>query len=298
MTKKRMKGYTVPLGWGKTEDERTWGRAAQVVAAQMRDGTVRGQHKDLIQGGGNVNDVGNWPRQFEPEMAMSCRGCAPQDHLVIAKDEEKKGPRASKEKVTCEKCKHVYPSRDKYDRHIESAKACVQKEKAMQGNPCYKECAKQDLLGKKKARVAQEPEPAPKKGEKKTKKPEEKKPVERRPCTGLHESLDHVLNKCEKMKGLFGDTFGWTFKQKVDKMVKIRDHFKLEREEAHKAKRRNATSKVVFSLPQTGPLLDPASGAAANAATAGSRPTPAPDAPDDPADPAGHASSDLYRQPP
>jgi len=52
MTKKRMEGYAVPLGWGKTDDEKTWGRAAQVVAAQMRDcipSTLSVRHKKQKQ---------------------------------------------------------------------------------------------------------------------------------------------------------------------------------------------------------------------------------------------------------
>ena len=242
MTKKRMEGYAVPKGWGKTDDEKTWGRAAQVVAAQMRDCAERGQHKELIPGGGNVNGVGNWPRQFEPAMSVACRGCAPQDHVVIKKEDEQKGPRSSRDKVTCDKCKHPYPSLSHYNRHVESAKKCVEKGKAMQGNANYKECAGQPLLSIKNGKVSSSTE----KGEKKPEEKKEKKVVERRPCTGERESLDHVLNKCGKMKELFGDTFGCTFKQKVDKIINIRDYFKAEREEAQKKNKRRAATFPPF----------------------------------------------------
>jgi len=212
----RMANHEVAKNDRKTEEEDTWGREEQVVAAQIRDLSVRGNHVGLIEGGGNVSSSDGSSRVFDGAMPLSCRLCALRDHVEVKKLCIKVAPRSSKDSVKCEKCGHIYATVSKYNRHLG------------QKADKFKECRKQSPIYIKE-------------GKGKVKGKAGKVVVERRPHTGELESLDHVVNKCLVVQKEFGPKlYIGTLKQKVDKIVKIRIHLdgvKKEKEMAHK--RRN-----------------------------------------------------------
>ncbi len=104
-----LKDLTVDPGDAKSAEEGLWPRELQVLAAQLRAKKVR--------------LVGEWPRVFNPRMALSCRFCAPADHAGGQQEEQlysqqQEVVRYNRDKVTCPVCLHQCSTVEKYNKHL------------------------------------------------------------------------------------------------------------------------------------------------------------------------------------
>jgi Reverse transcriptase (RNA-dependent DNA polymerase)/Endonuclease-reverse transcriptase len=196
MTAKRLQGHRVPENMKKRKEEAYWSREEQVTASQLRAKQVR--------------IVGEWPRRFDKEMALSCRFCTPEDHVTVAAEEAAAGPRSSKEKVMCTTCNHEYSNAGKFNDHL----------KTLRGETCSKEQTPIFI----KARKPKNKPP--------TDEPVEKKIVERRPSTGPEETLEHVLS-CKEVEKAWGKNNG-TLREMVKVLVNMKHFFDEKREEQSK----------------------------------------------------------------
>lgn len=86
--------------------EDNWTRYQQVIASQIRAGAV--------------SFIGHWPRRFNKKMAISCRFCAHQDHMVQSALGSPQPIRNSKQSVTCTTCGHTYADLCKFNRHLDN----------------------------------------------------------------------------------------------------------------------------------------------------------------------------------
>ena len=203
MTKASMAGMKTEKGFKRTKEELLWTREEQVIAAQLRDADTRHFDKGpVIDKGGNVRIIGEWPRQLDKEMAASCRFCTPLDHAPKNKEKEANpASRSSKDHVTCSTCKHEYTTRFKFNEH---------------------------LNGKTKTKCKAEQKPIPLLKAQKA-EPVQQKDIVRRPCRGPPETLAHVLDVCKVANEKWGKHNG-TLKSKVDKLVQIKKHLDALRE--------------------------------------------------------------------
>ena len=203
MTKASMAGMKTEKGFKRTKEELLWAREEQVIAAQLRDVDTRHfENGPIIDKGGNVRIIGEWPRQLDREMAASCRFCTPQDHVPKKKEKEATPvSRSSKDHVTCSTCKHPFTTRFKFNEHLnrKTKTKCKAEQKPI------------PLLQAQKA------------------EPVKKKDIVRRPCRGPPESLAHVLDVCKVANKEWGKHDG-TLKSKVDKLVKIKKYLDALRE--------------------------------------------------------------------
>jgi len=180
----------------KTAGEKEWTRAEQVAAAQLR--------------ANNVRIVGKWPREFDPQMAMSCRFCSPQDHMRKERTEAPKRlfgptviPQKSRAKIQCGKCAMEYADVPKFNRHLTTSPDCA----------AVHPKGKLLLLDKDNY----------------PKENEADADVVRDASTGPEETLEHIF-MCEEVKRQFGASA--KFKEKVAVICKIKTFFDgVEKEE-------------------------------------------------------------------
>ena len=158
----------------KTKEEGTWPREQQVVAAQLRAKKVR--------------LVGEWPRIFNPRMALSCRFCTPADHAGVEQlwDEQQGRARYNRDKVTCPVCLWPYSKVDKYNKHLlKPTKAlCKAGADPIILNKNNKKSIGDETWFERYERL-------------------HKIEVQRLPSTGPTETLDHVLHQCEAVRRMF-----------------------------------------------------------------------------------------------
>jgi len=180
---RKLSEVELPEVVAKTKQEKTWSREEQVVAAQIRAGKVR--------------HVGEWPRRFDERMSMSCRFCAPQDHVRAQAKTEAAGPRGHRDKIKCVGCGHEYSRVEKYNDHLKK------KSKAQ----CVEKGAKPVELRKREKKA--------------------KLPVERDKATGPEETLYHVINECETVRKQW--PHDGTLKGMVGTLIVIRQHLDMKK---------------------------------------------------------------------
>jgi hypothetical protein len=108
----------------------------------------------------NVKWIGKWPRRFDTTMPHSCRFCCKQDHTQ-AQEVQQPGPRSSRDPVQCTTCGHTYADASKYNRHL-------------------------DGKGKEQCKRTQTPVFI------KNTRRDPEQPAERRPSSGVTETLTHL----------------------------------------------------------------------------------------------------------